>query len=138
MSRNGLYGFLAAAFFLGLFYFGISYCLDDFFEQTKWRACIFKNVTGYPCPSCGTTRSVKLLFDGDLRAALLMNPMGLIVGLLMVVIPVLLLYDLIFRRQVLYNSYRTVEKKLEQQKWLAVVLVLLVLANWIWNFKKHL
>lgn len=138
MSRNGLYGLLAVACFLGFFYFGISYYLQGFFEQTGFRTCIFKNATGYPCPSCGTTRSVKLLFSGDVIGAALMNPMGIIVGLLMVIIPVLLVYDLITKRQLLFDAYTSVERTIAKKKWLAVVLIVLVLANWIWNFNKHL
>lgn len=48
--------------------------------------CMFRNLTGLPCPFCGTTRSVGNLLLGDFQGALSMNPLGyLSVGLLGVV-----------------------------------------------------
>lgn len=38
--------------------------------------CAFSAVTGISCPGCGLTRSFAFLEDGDLRAALAMNPLG--------------------------------------------------------------
>jgi hypothetical protein len=37
--------------------------------------CTWKNLTGIPCPGCGATRTVRLLLDGAIRDALLMNPL---------------------------------------------------------------
>lgn len=43
--------------------------------------CIFRIVTGYPCPTCGLTRSVVAIMHLDLIRAAHMNPYGfLIVG----------------------------------------------------------
>ena len=48
--------------------------------------CMFRNLTGLPCPFCGTTRSVGNLLLGDFQGALSMNPLGYVsVGLLSVV-----------------------------------------------------
>ncbi len=38
--------------------------------------CIFYRLTGYPCPSCGITRSVMALVRFDLDVATRMNPLG--------------------------------------------------------------
>jgi hypothetical protein len=47
---------------------------------------MFRNLTGLPCPFCGTTRSVGNLLLGDFQGALSMNPLGFVsVGLLGVV-----------------------------------------------------
>ena len=37
--------------------------------------CVFKGITGVPCPTCGATRSVLLLSQGDIAAAFAMNPL---------------------------------------------------------------
>ena len=37
-------------------------------------SCVFKQLCGIPCPTCGATRSVAYLAGGDLTAAFLMNP----------------------------------------------------------------
>jgi len=38
-------------------------------------SCAFKMLTGIPCPTCGSTRSVVHLANGDIFAAFMMNPL---------------------------------------------------------------
>lgn len=38
--------------------------------------CAFRVITGYPCPSCGMTRSVCYTTRGDLGQAMQMHPVG--------------------------------------------------------------
>ena len=48
-------------------------------------SCQFKAFTGFPCPTCGTTRSLVHLANGDLPGSLLMNPavaLGMIAAIL--------------------------------------------------------
>jgi hypothetical protein len=35
-----------------------------------WNTCIFKNITGLPCPGCGLSRSGLALLSGDIKASL--------------------------------------------------------------------
>ena len=48
--------------------------------------CVFRRVTGLPCPSCGMTRSYLALFRGDIKTAFFMHPLfwmvPLIIGLI--------------------------------------------------------
>lgn len=37
--------------------------------------CTFHTLTGYPCPTCGVTRGFLALGEGDVLAALRMNPL---------------------------------------------------------------
>ncbi len=37
--------------------------------------CVFRTLTGFPCPTCGSTRSLVFLSRGDLYSALAMNPL---------------------------------------------------------------
>jgi Protein of unknown function (DUF2752) len=37
--------------------------------------CVFKGLTGIPCPTCGSTRSVVHLSHGDILSAFIMNPL---------------------------------------------------------------
>jgi hypothetical protein len=38
--------------------------------------CAFKGLTGVPCPTCGTTRSLIQLSHGNIAAAFFMNPIA--------------------------------------------------------------
>jgi hypothetical protein len=38
-------------------------------------SCVFKAVTGVPCPTCGSTRSIVFLSHGDMLSAFYMNPL---------------------------------------------------------------
>ena len=49
------------------------------------RPCIFRSLTGVPCPSCGTTRAAMAFLDGDLISAFAANPLAAAAGLLFVV-----------------------------------------------------
>jgi hypothetical protein len=49
------------------------------------RPCIFRSLTGVPCPSCGTTRAAMAFLDGDIVAALAANPLAAVSGLIFVI-----------------------------------------------------
>jgi hypothetical protein len=42
------------------------------------QLCIFKLMSGLPCPGCGLTRSVVLLMHGDVAGSLYYHPLGLL------------------------------------------------------------
>lgn len=56
-----------------------------FFSDTG--ICVFRRVTGLPCPSCGMTRSYLALFRGDIKTAFFMHPLfwmiPIIIGLIL-------------------------------------------------------
>jgi hypothetical protein len=43
--------------------------------------CVFKILTGIPCPTCGLTRAVIALSRGDVGRALWMNPLAAVAGI---------------------------------------------------------
>jgi hypothetical protein len=53
-------------------------------DHLPFTVCVFKSLTGRPCLTCGTTRTLGLLFRGDLHGALLMNPLAAFFALLLV------------------------------------------------------
>jgi len=55
----------------------------------------------------------------------------------MVVFPFWLISDIILKKDSLYNSYIKTEKFL-QKKYIAIPLIVLILANWVWNIFKDL
>jgi hypothetical protein len=55
-------------------------------------SCVFKGLTGVPCPTCGATRSVVHLAHGELSASISLNPL---VPLCLVIAAVAFMYSLI-------------------------------------------
>jgi len=117
------YGWLAFSLFQG--------------TSSEMVLCPVKNISGYPCPSCGSTRAVILLIQGEFSEAMLSNPLGFIILLLMIILPIWMIFDVLTERMSLFHTYRKVEKWLRKRQ-IAIPLLLLVLANWIWNINKGL
>jgi hypothetical protein len=130
-----LYTFLIIILIAGYGWFGFNLLTPN--TGNHFPACPFKTVTSIPCPSCGSTRSIEYALHGDLSNALLTNPLGLVTLSIMVVLPVWIVIDLIRRRESFYLFYRATEQKISRGIW-AAVLIILVLANWIWNILKDL
>src|SRR6187551_2412091 len=100
------------------------------------ESCMFKSVTGIPCPACGTTRSVLHIAHGDVQQAALINPLGFVATLFLVLIPCWLLYDVVSKRRSLFHTYARAEQIIKTKRWVALPLILLVLMNWMWNIIK--
>jgi hypothetical protein len=98
---------------------------------------MIKNVSGFPCPSCGTTRAVQLLFKGDYIASVLTNPFGIIVSGSMLFLPFWIVFDVLLKKHSFYTFYNKVESILKQKN-IAIPLIILVVLNWIWNINKGL
>jgi len=137
MSRNKLYILILIACFLGY-----SWLLFLRFAPVKnsdldLTVCIFKRATGLPCPSCGTTRAVSFLFNGEIVKSLFLNPFGIVVAGIMIVSPLWIIADIIAKKKSYYDSYIKIEK-LIQKKEIFIPLIILVILNWIWNIYKHI
>lgn len=107
-------------------------------SQDAGTLCLFKSATGIPCPSCGITRSVLLLAQGNVMLALWINPLGIIAGLLLIIIPLWIIVDLIRNRLSLLAVYTRSEEIIRSQKMIYIPLIALVALNWIWNITKGL
>ena len=46
--------------------------------------CLFRWLTGVPCPACGSTRALRVLLQGDVTQAFLINPNGIVLAVLLV------------------------------------------------------
>ena len=73
-------GLLAAAFLAGIF---AGHALRS---GLAWP-CVFLNVTGIPCPTCGATRTFAALSEFNLWQALKFNPLLTVGALLAGVLP---------------------------------------------------
>jgi hypothetical protein len=50
------------------------------FDRIPLTLCLFKGLTGLPCPTCGSTRTLGRLFALDFAGALAMNPLTTVVA----------------------------------------------------------
>ena len=134
MTKNKLYSLLLIACLAGFIY--LFYTIHTLQSETV-RVCIIKNVTGYPCTSCGTTRAVTLLLQGKVIESLLLNPFGILIAVIMTIFPFWILTDILLKKETFYTWYKKAEIII-RTKWIAVFLIILVALNWIWNIYKHL
>jgi hypothetical protein len=103
--------------------------------QVQLQLCWIKATTGMPCPACGTTRAADALMHGRIVEAVLINPMGLPVMLIMLISPAWILADVLLSRDSFFSAFGVIEMKLSSRG-LAIALIALVIANWIWNYYK--
>ncbi len=137
MTKNKLYTLILIACFLGfswLFFFDfISHSNSDY----DFTVCVFKRITTIPCPSCGTTRAVDSFFKGNILTSLYLNPFGIIVAGIMLIAPGWIAYDYFTKRRSFYDFYIKTETIIRTKK-VAILLIILVIFNWIWNINKQI
>ena len=107
-------------------------------EHAGFSLCIFKNLSGYPCPACGTTRSVLLILDGHFWQASLLNPLGWLALFGLILTSILLLFDFIRSTSYTEKLFFTLEKSLKVKPSIQVFILTLIILNWIWNIQKQL
>jgi len=95
--------------------------------------CPFKKITGIPCPGCGGTRSTLMLLNGDVKGALLTNPISVVFIMSIFLSLVWLFVDGVKGT----NSY---EKHI-LRKWntkVVILVIAVIIANWMWSIAKGL
>lgn len=93
--------------------------------------CIIKNVTGYPCPACGTTRGSIYLTRGFFKKALLTNPLSYLIVFGSLTAYVWVLRDFI-KEQETFFPFINKPKPI----WFIIIVILLTIANGVWNIYK--
>jgi hypothetical protein len=95
--------------------------------------CVFKKITGFPCPTCGFTRAFCSFASGNWAEGVYLCPFALIVFILVALACV---YNAVVITLPLFGLRNKPEfLRLSQKKmiWMAVVLFLLIMANWIYR-----
>jgi len=95
------------------------------------HTCVFKLVTGIPCPACGSTRSVLCILDGHFLEAFYCNPLGYVILPSLIVLPLWILKD----RKSFQQMYQQTEVLLRKRR-IAIPAITLLILNWAWNFIK--
>lgn len=134
MSKNRLYAIILIACLSGFIYLIYSF---QGFKTSDTTVCLIKNLSGFPCPSCGTTRAVTLVFRGRFWESLQMNPFGILVSAIMTIVPFWILSDLMLKKESFFIFYKKAEAVL-RRKGMAIPLIILVFLNWMWTIYKDL
>ncbi len=135
MNKLRLYGFLIVMCMAGYAWLGYSFSQKAAGTSHTYTVCMIKNVTGVPCPSCGSTRSVMSLAEGHFAEATRQNPLGIVIALLMVALPIWIVGDVVRKSSSLFRFYNSFEIWFRQPK-VAVTAGALLLINWIWSISK--
>ncbi len=136
LSRSKLYSILLVSCLAGYVWLYIAITVN-LTEKKSVEVCLMKHATNIPCPSCGSTRSVVSLIHGEFIDALLINPLGYIVATIMLMMPIWILIDLVYKKETLYKLYQKMEVYLKKPQF-AIPLIVLIIINWIWNITKGL
>jgi hypothetical protein len=135
IDSKKLYFLLTGALFTGYAWLFYSIFGNNRPAGTAMYVCFVKHLTSFPCPSCGSTRSLIAIIHGHLLKAICINPVGIILAGIMIFSPFWLSFDIITRRETLFKFYCRTEDYLKRPK-TAALLIFLILINWIWNITK--
>ena len=136
ISSSKLYSILLISCMAGYIWLFISMTLN-LTEKKTVEVCLIKHLTNVPCPSCGSTRSVISLANGKFSDALQINPLGYVVATIMLISPIWILIDVLFKKKTLFDFYKKMETFLKKPKF-AIPLIFFIVVNWIWNIAKGL
>jgi hypothetical protein len=128
--RNRLYAGLIAVGGAGVVWLVIDAVTDG-----SWTPCLFKLLTGIPCPSCGSTRAVLALLRGE--DVLAYNPLGIFTFAVSSLTLAVLCRDLMTGSDSLFNYWRRAEQFVRQPSVAATGIALLA-SNWAWTIARGL
>ncbi len=86
MSRRKLYILILSFALAGYSWVFLNYFLLKVNNPTP-DVCLFRQATGIPCPSCGTTHAVLSIAKGNFRQAVNENILGFPVILMLMLFP---------------------------------------------------
>jgi Protein of unknown function (DUF2752) len=136
LNKTKLYGFLLISCLLG---YGWLYLNTQHKPNhgDELVVCPIKNSFHIPCPSCGSTRSVISLLNGDIGNAIYINPLGILLALMLFLLPIWIVMDILTKSKTLFIFFLKMEYYIKKPQF-AVPLAILVLVNWVWNIRKNL
>lgn len=94
--------------------------------------CPLKLFYGIPCPACGTTRGIMLIMQGRIIDGIYANPNVIITFPILVLYPIIKIYDYFFKKNSLQNIYSIVENILKRKK-IFIPLIIIEIIIWFLN-----
>jgi hypothetical protein len=95
--------------------------------------CLFKNITGRPCPSCGMGRGFVLMGDLNIKKALEFNIISPMIYLAAFLVMLLLVNDLIFDTDKIHRYLN------KHKKAILIIIISMAVLSWMNNlfFNPH-
>ena len=100
--------------------------------------CLFKEITGMPCPGCGSIRAGQCLLNGDIGQALWYNPVAVLLYVVFAFILFYSAFDWIFHKRRPWDKEAIFGRVFKRRwpAWTIVLAAVITAANWYWNIKK--
>lgn len=127
MNRKDVF-ILILVYLFGIVWIVLNKCLN-----LSITLCPTKILWGIPCPGCGITRAIKLCFEGNLWAAVLMNPNIILVWIILPIAPFILIIQLTTRKDYIARINAFLDKKI----YLFIILITEG-SIWIYNIVRHI
>lgn len=137
MARGKLYALILFVSSAGYAWLGWNLYNHVNHGDERFTVCLFKSLTGIPCPACGATRSIQAILQADISNALFINPLGFLLFAALIILPLWVTSDLLRKQNTFHRFYTFAEAKLAQ-KIIALPAIALITANWVWSICKHL
>jgi hypothetical protein len=107
--------------------------LNYFYLDLK-LPCIFKSVTGLPCPGCGLTRASAAVLQRKWELAFYYNPLVFPLAFALCIIGVGLVWDWKTEKRAFASMLARLER--QQPRYIYILFILLLLTHWAWSVYK--
>lgn len=99
--------------------------------------CLFRNISGLPCPGCGMGRGVEHLLHLQFAEAVSFNPLSVFVLPAIVITVCWMTHDIYADSESLFKFYLKCNKYFSANRITTASIALVILSVWIWNIIKQ-
>jgi len=107
--------------------------INNFVDGKYKCTCLFKIITGIPCPGCGMGRATLSLISGKFIDSLKFNILAIPFNAILLASLALMIFDIISKNQI-FNTIRYIEISKSSK----TVIGLIILLNWILNIIRNI
>jgi hypothetical protein len=133
ISKGALYRLVAITCTVIYTWVGFNLTKASITGQFAPEVCLFKRTTGVPCPFCGTTRSIMSILKGEWVQSILLNPLGLILTCIAVILPIWMLVDYLRGANSFYNLFNAIAHRFSFRGFMLLILFIIAML-WVWQW----